>query len=123
MSHYFSTALLPASSSPSYDSRQKRSKGGKNAPDNMNAKQGGKKLHSKLSGVLMAAQFNSSKLRDPLVIIIGLLLSTVNMISTSHFSVHILLLHHYRSNLAHISGFVQFSHWTVQNFNASKKEY
>ena len=34
--------------------------------------------HSGLSGVSMAAQFNSSKLWDPLVIIIGLLLSMIN---------------------------------------------
>ena len=30
-------------------------------------------------------------------------LATVWMISTAHFSVHILLLHHYKSNLAHLS--------------------
>ena len=31
--------------------------------------------------------------------------STVRMISTAHFSVHTLLLHHYEINLAHISYF------------------
>ena len=31
--------------------------------------------------------------------------STVRMISTARFSVHILLLHHYGSDLAHISDF------------------
>ena len=29
--------------------------------------------------------------------------STVRMISTAHFSVHILFLHYYKSNLAHLS--------------------
>ena len=39
------------------------------------------------------------------LIILSLVWPTVRMIEIAHFSVHILLLHHYESNLAHISDF------------------
>ena len=47
--------------------------------------------------------------------------TTVRMISTARFSVHILLLHHYKKRFSSSFRFRQFSQWTIEIRNMSKR--